>query len=115
MPPRFENAEYRFAVYDQERKGILIPAAQLDGSGLEIGDSFSVKKGQREMFSLTIVKDDRGNIVFDKGGILIERTRRVDIFLGGIFDEYKVYVHQDKKPLELKLKPMDPLVERLGY
>jgi len=115
MRPWSENAEYRLAVYDQDRKGILIPAAQLDRSGLEIGDSFSVKKGQREMFSLTIVQDDGGDIVFDKSGIFIERTRRVDIFLGGIFDEYKVYLHGDKNPVEIKLKPIDPLVERLGY
>ncbi len=109
------NVEYRRAVYDQDRKGIHIPAAQLDGSGFEVGDAFSVKKGQREMFSLTIVKDDSGDILFDKSGIFIERTRRVDIFLGGIFDEYTVYLHGGSNPMEIRLKPIDPLVERLGY
>jgi hypothetical protein len=97
---------FRTAVNDRERRGILIPANQLDGSGLSPGDRFALKKGQRELFAVTIVKDPKGDILFDRSGIFIERTRRVDILLGGIFDRVQVEV-VDGQPPALKLKTMD--------
>lgn len=101
----------QIAIYDPDRKGIFIHKDQLEGSGFKAGDKFSVKKGQRELFALTIIKDDDGDIVFDKTGIFLKRTRRVDIFLGGIFDEYVIYF-EPKKPDTIKIKPLEMALKR---
>jgi hypothetical protein len=98
---------FRTAVNDRQRRGILIPANQLEGSGLGPGDRFILNKGQRELFTVVLVKDPQGDILFDRSGIFIERTRRVDIILGGIFDTYQVEVVEGQPPA-LKLKTMDP-------
>ncbi|GEM_PF-486130 len=97
----------RRAIHDRDRRGILIPAGQLEGSGLSVGDRFRLKKGQRDLFALTIVKHAQGDILFDRNGIFIARTRRVDILLGGIFDEYQVEI-VDADPVILLVKTMDP-------
>ena len=102
-----QNDHFRTAVNDRDRRGILIPANQLDGSGFAPGDRFVLKKGQRELFTVTLVKDPKGYILFDRSGIFIERTRRVDILLGGIFDWVQVEVLEGPPPA-LKLKTMDP-------
>ena len=100
----------KIAIYDADRKGIFIHKDQLRDSPFKVGDRFSVKKGQKELFALMIVQDEGGDIVFDKAGIFIERTRRMDIFMGGIFDEYVIFFESDKpdifkiKPLEMVLK-----------
>ena len=99
------------AIYDPDRKGIFIHRDQLEGSKFKPGDKFSVKKGQRELFALTIIKDDDGDIVFDKSGIFLKRTRRVDIFLGGIFDEYVIYF-EPEKPGTIKIKPLEMALKR---
>jgi hypothetical protein len=78
------------AQFDRDRNGILIHADLLQNSAFAIGDRFAVKKGQRELFALKIVRDDNGSILFDKNGIFIERSRRIDILLGGLFQEYVV-------------------------
>ena len=78
----------QIAFYDPDRKGILIHKDQLEDTPFEVGDRFSVRKGKRELFAMTIIKDDNGDIFFDKPGIFIERTRKIDVLLGGIFDEY---------------------------
>jgi hypothetical protein len=101
------DATFRTAVNDRDRRGILIPASQLEGSGLAPGDRFVLKKGQRELFTATLVKDPQGDIFFDRSGIFIERTRRVDILLGGIFDMVQVEIAPGSPPA-LKLKTMDP-------
>ena len=98
------------AIYDQDRKGIFIHKDQLDDSNFKVGDKFSVKKGQKELFALTIIKDDNGDIVFDKSGVFIERTRRVDIFLGGIFDEYVIF-YKPETPDILKIKPLEMVLK----
>ncbi|MGD9332050.1 MAG: hypothetical protein PVJ53_12105 [Desulfobacterales bacterium] len=101
------DASIRIAMHDRERRGILIPASQLQDSGLSVGDRFALKKGQRHLFAVTLVKHERGDILFDRSGIFIDRTRRVDILLGGIFDEYQVEI-MDTAPPMLLVKTMDP-------
>lgn len=107
MMQRTPGNPIRTALNDRDRRGILIPARQLEGSGLAAGDRFSLKKGQRELFAVTLVKDARGEILFDRSGIFIERTRRVDILLGGIFEEYRVEVIDEDPPV-LKVMTQDP-------
>ena len=69
------------AFYDPERKGIFIHNDQLKESPFVIGDRFSVRKGKRELFAMTLIKDDTGEIFYDKKGIFVERTRKIDILL----------------------------------
>ena len=102
-----DNEKARRALHDRDRRGILIPASELEGSGLSIGDRFTLKKGQRDLFTVALVKQEAGEIVFDRSGIFLERTRRVDILLGGIFDEYQVQI-VDADPPMLLVKTMDP-------
>ncbi len=94
------------AFYDPERKGIFIHSDQLKDSPFEFGDRFSVRKGKRELFAMTIMKDDTGEIFYDKKGIFIERTRKIDILLGGIFDEYVIYI-EPEIPLTIKIKALE--------
>jgi hypothetical protein len=94
------------AFYDPERKGIFIHRNQLRESPFEIGDRFSVRKGKRELFAMTIIKDDAGEIFYDKKGIFIERTRKIDILLGGIFDEYVIYIEPERR-YTIKIKALE--------
>ena len=94
------------AFYDPERKGMFIHADQLVDSPFEVGDRFSLRKGKRELFAITIIKDDHGDIFFDKQGIFIERTRKIDILMGGIFEEYVFYI-EPEIPATIKLKPLE--------
>ena len=110
MITRADIKNKHIAIYDQDRKGIFIHIDQLEASGFKVGDKFSVKKGQKELFALTIIKDENGDIVFDKTGLFIERTRRVDIFLGGIFDEYVIYV-ESAMPDMIKIKPLEMVLK----
>ena len=96
----------RLALNDPQRRGILIPASQLVDSGLVVGDRFKVKMGQKDLFAVLIVKDDQGEILYDRTGIFIERTRRVDMFLGGVFDTFGVEVQADDPPA-LRIRPLD--------
>ena len=106
MTPISDIGPDQIAFYDPDRKGILIHRDQLADSPFEVGDRFSVRKGKRELFAVTIVRDGDGDIVFDKRGIFIERTRKIDILLGGIFDEYVVYIEPDI-PGTIKLKALE--------
>ncbi len=105
---RFESgiSPHQIAFYDPDRKGILIHVNQLAGTPFEVGDRFSVRRGKRELFAMTIIKDDNGDIFFDKRGIFIERTRKIDILLGGIFDEYVFYVVPEI-PQTIKIKALE--------
>ena len=96
----------QIAFYDPDRKGILIHKDQLVDSPFEVGDRFSVRKGKRELFAMTLIRDDNGDIFFDKRGIFIERTRQIDILLGGIFDEYVFYI-EPEIPGTIKLKALE--------
>ncbi len=93
-------------IYDPDRKGIFIHRDQLGSSPFKVGDRFSVRKGKQELFAMTLIKDDQGEIFFDKKGIFIERTRRIDILLGGIFDAYHVFI-EPELPACLKIKPLE--------
>ena len=96
----------QIAFYDPERKGMFIHKDQLADSPFKVGDRFSLRKGKRELFAITIIKNDQGNIFFDKNGLFIERTRKIDILLGGIFDEYVFYV-EPEIPGTIKIKPLE--------
>ena len=96
----------QIAFYDPERKGMFIHIDQLAESPFKIGDRFSLRKGKRELFAITIIKDEQGDIFFDKKGIFIERTRKIDILLGGIFDEYVFYI-EPEFPATIKIKPLE--------
>ena len=100
-----EISTNQIAFYDPDRKGIFIHIDQLRQSPFEIGDRFTVRKGKRELFAVTLIKEDTGEIFFDKKGIFIERTRKIDILLGGIFDEYVVYI-EPEIPETIKLKAL---------
>ena len=96
----------QIAFYDPERKGMFIHIDQLADSPFKVGDRFSLRKGKRELFAITIIKDEQGDIFFDKKGIFIERTRKIDVFLGGIFDEYVFYI-EPEIPGTIKIKPLE--------
>ena len=98
------------ANYDSDRKGIFIHKNELNDSSFKVGDRFSVKVGKQDLFAISIVKDDKGDIVYDKNGIFIERTRRIDILLGGIFDEYVVYIESDPQG-SIKLRPLEAVIK----
>jgi hypothetical protein len=98
------------ANYDSDRKGIFIHKNELNDSSFKVGDRFSVKVGKQDLFAISIAKDDKGDIVFDKNGIFIERTRRIDILLGGIFDEYVLYIESDT-PGSIKLRPLEAVMK----
>ena len=98
------------ANYDSDRKGIFIHRNQLSGSGFNKGDRFSVKVGKQDLFAISIVKDDKGDIVFDKNGIFIERTRRIDILLGGIYKEYVLYFEADSRE-SIKIRPLEAVMK----
>jgi hypothetical protein len=96
----------QIAFYDPERKGMFIHIDQLADSPFKVGDRFSLRKGKRELFAITIIKDEQGDIFFDKKGIFIERTRKIDILLGGIFDEYLFYI-EPEIPATIKIRPLE--------
>ena len=106
MPQEPNNYKDNIAFYDPDRKGIFIHHDQLEGSSFEIGDRFTVRKGKRELFAMTIEKDENGEIFYDKKGIFIERTRKIDILLGGIFDEYIFYIEPEISGT-IKIKPLE--------
>jgi hypothetical protein len=99
------------AFYEKERKGILIHSALLAGSPFQPGDRFSIRPRPSELFSLTIVRDDHGEIFCDRHGIFIERTRRVDILLGGIFDRYAITIAPEE-PGTIRLRPLNIVQDR---
>ena len=106
MTPESGISPQNVAIYDPDRKGIFIHRDQLVDSPFDVGARFSVRKGKRELFAMTIIKDDEGDIFFDKTGIFIERTRKIDILLGGIFDEY-VFLIEPEYPSTIKLKALE--------
>lgn len=110
MVSKMEAAGLPIANYDPDRKGIFIHKNQLIESSFKVGDRFSVKVGKQNLFALTILKDDQGEIVFDKNGIFIERTRRIDILLGGIFEEYVLYIESDARG-SIKLRPLEAVLK----
>lgn len=110
MITRADIRNNQIAIHDPDRKGIFIHKDQLEDCKFKVGDKFSLKRGQKELFALTIIKDSNGDIIYDKTGIFVERTRRVDIFLGGIFDEYVIFFEADQ-PDTIKIKPLEMVLK----
>jgi hypothetical protein len=99
------------AFYEKERKGIYIHARLLKGSPFALGDRFSVRTGKTQLFAVTIKKDDTGDIFYDRLGIFIQRTRLVDMLMGGIFDKYVVTIAPDP-PGTITLRPLDIVMDK---
>ena len=123
MVSKKDAAGLPVANYDPDRKGIFIHKNQLSDSGFNVGDRyhltdsgfnvgdrFSVKVGKQDLFAISIVRDDKGDIVYDKNGIFIERTRRIDLLLGGIFDEYVLYFESDPYG-SIKIRPLEAVIK----
>jgi hypothetical protein len=100
-----ENELDRIAFYEKERQGIYIHRQLLQGIPFQPGDRFSVRPRPAQLFSVTLVKDDHGDIFYDQHGIFIARTRRIDMLMGGIFDQYVFYFEPDE-PDRFKLRPL---------
>ncbi len=96
----------QIANHDPDRRGIFIHAAQLAGGPFKPGDRFSLRKGKHQLFSITIVRDEQGDIFFDQHGLFIPRTRKVDMLLGGIFDQFVFYL-EPEIPNTIKLRPLE--------
>ena len=107
-----KNDAQRLALNDPQRRGILIPASQLVDTTFTVGDRFTVKRGQRDLFALAVVPDAQGDILYDRTGIFIERTRRVDMFLGGVFDVFAVEILDGESPT-LRIRPLDINLESM--
>jgi len=99
------------AFYEKERKGIYIHASLLKGSPFAPGDRFSVRTGKTRLFAVTIKRDDTGDIFYDRHGIFIQRTRLVDMLMGGIFDKYVVTMAQDP-PGTITLRPLEIVMDK---
>lgn len=110
MISKKEIADLPVAYYDADRKGIFIHRNQLSDSGFNVGDRFSVKVGKQALFAISIVKDGKGDIVYDKNGIFIKRTRRIDILLGGIYHDYVLYFESDPQG-SIKLRPLEAVIK----
>ena len=98
------------ANYDPDRKGIFIHKNELTESGFKKGDRFAVKFGRQDLFAITIVKNEKGDIVFDKNGIFIKRTRRIDILLGGLYDDFVLYTDSGN-PGSIKIRPKEAVIK----
>jgi len=101
----------RIAFYEKERKGIFIHADLIKDSPFQLGDRFSVRPKPTQLFALILIKDDNGDIFFDKHGIFISRTRRIDILMGGIFDKYMVFI-EPEEPASIKIRPLDIVLDQ---
>ena len=110
MASKNDVADLPVANYDPDRKGIFIHKNELVDSSFKLGDRFSVKVGKQDLFAITIIKDEKGDIVFDKNGIFIKRTRRIDILLGGLYDDYVLYFESDR-PGAIKLRPLEAVIK----
>ena len=66
----------------------------------------------KDLFALAVVPDAQGDILYDRTGIFIERTRRVDMFLGGVFDVFAVEILDGESP-SLRIRPLDINLESM--
>ncbi len=98
------------ANYDSDRKGIFIHKNELSESRFKPGDRFVLKVGRQDLFAITIVRNDKGDIVFDKNGIFIKRTRRIDILMGGLYDDFVLYIDTDR-PGTIKIRPREAVIK----
>jgi hypothetical protein len=99
------------AFYEKERKGIYIHAGLLKDGPFAPGDRFTVRTGTTRLFTVRIKRDDSGDIFYDRHGIFIPRTRRVDMLMGGIFDTYVVTIAKDE-PGTITLRPLEIVMDK---
>jgi hypothetical protein len=99
------------AFYEKERQGIYIHRKLLKNCLFQPGDRFSVRPKPTQLFSVTLIKDDDGDIFYDQQGIFIARTRYIDMLMGGIFDKYVIYFEQDE-PNSIKLRPLQIVLDK---
>jgi hypothetical protein len=92
------------AMYDKDRKGIFVHRDRFKDLPFDVGDRFSIHKGRQELFTLKIRKDPLGDLVMDRNGLFIPRSRRVDILLGGIYDEF-ILESDPRQPDGFQLRP----------
>jgi len=92
------------ALYDKDRKGIFVHRDRLKHLPIQVGDRFSIHKGKQELSTLKIKKDNQGDLIMDRNGLFIPRSRRVDILLGGIYDEF-VLETDPSQPDTFRLRP----------
>ncbi len=100
----------RIACYEEERRGIFIHRDLLQDTPFRPGDRFAILPRPAEIFSVTLGRDPAGEILFDRHGIFLERTRRLDILLGGIFERYVVLL-DPAQPETLRLRPLEALCD----
>jgi len=110
MASQKDIADLPVANYDRHRNGIFIHKNQLINSNFNVGDRFSIKVGKQELFTISIVRDAKGEIIYDQKGIFIERTRRIDILLGGIFDQYVLYIESEPQG-SIKIRPLEAVIK----
>jgi hypothetical protein len=108
-----QNNRYQaIGVYDTHRRGIFIHADQLSPGPYRPGDRFAVRKGKQEPFTIKIVKNSQGPFIFDRNGLFIARTRRIDILLGGIFDAYAIFFDSKHDDLMI-IRSLERLGQRI--
>jgi hypothetical protein len=109
MPSETDLSQIAF--YERDRKGIYIHASLLKDGPFAPGDRFSVRTGRTRLFTVTIKKDDTGDIFYDRHGIFIQRTRLIDMLMGGIFDKYVVTIAPDE-PNTITLRPLEIVMDK---
>lgn len=99
------------AFHDRERRGIYIHAALLAGSPFSPGDRFSVQTRKTRLFTVTLRLDEAGEIVYDRHGIFLPRSRLVDMLMGGIFEKHVVTIDAGP-PGAITLRPLEIVLDK---
>ncbi|RPJ76185.1 MAG: hypothetical protein EHM15_02405 [Desulfobacteraceae bacterium] len=105
------DGSYLIAFHDRERKGIFIHAALLRQSPFTPGDRFAVRTFKTRIFTVTLERDEEGEIVYDRHGIFLPRSRRVDMLMGGIFDKHVVTI-EPGPPGAITLRPLEIVLDK---
>ncbi len=101
----------RIAFHDRERKGIFIHAALLAQTPFTRGDRFSLQTFKTKLFTVTIQRDEHGEILYDRHGIFLPRSRLVDMRMGGIFEKHVVTIDADP-PGAITLRPLEIMLDK---
>ncbi|MCU0559428.1 MAG: hypothetical protein MUD16_04465 [Desulfobacterales bacterium] len=101
----------RIALHDRERRGIYIHAALLAESPFRPGDRFSLQTRSTRLFAVTLIRDAAGDVVYDRHGIFLPRSRRVDMLLGGIFEKHLVTIDPGP-PGAITLRPLEIVLDK---
>lgn len=101
----------RIAFHDRERRGIYIHAALLKESPFRPGDRFAVQTRKTRLFTVTLRLDETGEIVYDRHGIFLPRSRLVDMLMGGIFEKHVVTIDAGP-PGAITLRPLEIVLDK---